>query len=493
MSSKQVVRLPESKMPGAQLEAGDSAARQARLRLWHWKRQPQGDKLERLAGNTESAANPSDTALEAPLVQRRSEGWRGAQSRTLALLWSAVLLLPALLLGLLVLRMELARPPAWHSGDPLLDRYMVTRARQSDSARGSYSFNLQMRDELNSMQAQYGSDPRVWELACELGSSRRYMPMASTGCELPEALSHAPSSFMLNLRNYERLLNKCESDAEQIEGRGPSYSQKAAYAAYWDRVDRRLIEQSGAVLHEKLQDLQQLVPDEALPFYLEALLSLKGADYDAARDGLRQGNARQSCRLPLGFPLEDYTRLIEAGKQAPDGMAAKGIIEFEYIRSLSRLELGNSNGLRATAASASHSGNQELCAELHIALCRMATAQSCSPYFARACLNADKHLAESLFHQGLCAGSLADYMRAYASADSTLRQLELSLYQNQTNFAGYNAQGRPNTREKITQAVSGPTRQVQQEYEDLVNTVQDLGPGGTVRQAFDALGDVELR
>lgn len=153
----------------------------------------------------------------------------------------------------------------------------------------------------------------------------------------------------------------------------------------------------GKLERQLLREMRKRAPDQALPFYLEAIQCCREGRTADAQRFLKLGNAAPKCDFPAGPPFD------EVWAEASQGRAIGGDPALIVISDLHALSLWDSYSLALNqasiflAAAATDENNPEVLSDLNVALCRIADAPPVGFWQRREISQGFKQLREAAY------------------------------------------------------------------------------------------------
>lgn len=268
----------------------------------------------------------SSPALRAPARQPWLAEGRGV--------WLALILVPIVAWGALLLTVCVAVPPRASSGDPLLDKFVgALAASTSDPALSPWGMPADTTDiddtGLAEWEAEFGDDPHYWMLRYHLaGYSSERFPSELAGVDLGPRVRYLEEAHRRSAVDGAvllRLLRECDSVWRErtyqyvdVQPPGRNEDKGPFVRAVREAVDQRY----GEPHRQLLDELLSTAPDQALAHYYAAIYEAERGDYEAAVAALRTGNRAAHDSTLTGFPFDELRHGMRTGQPLEDKLAS---------------------------------------------------------------------------------------------------------------------------------------------------------------------------
>ena len=236
--------------------------------------------------------------------------------------WAMVIALPAVL-WLVLVAIAIGSGSTYRpTGDTLLDRFItvseqrLVHALYSLSDMTYYDNHAGSRidlEDVRSWREEFSADPGYWELLAYHTSDGEYY-FERIDVELRKICEQAREHDALSgtlaldyLLSYDRYWRK-----ESLKNSSYYNATYGASILAQQRANRELMDQGDEESMTYQRSLEQLcaaAPDEALTWYIMAVIEAERENYSGAIDLLKKGNAAPRNTTMGGFPLDDWSVL----------------------------------------------------------------------------------------------------------------------------------------------------------------------------------------
>lgn len=305
-------------------------------------------------------------------------------------LWWVLVLVPAALWLALAVAYWSFRPQPIDSGNPLLDKYLTAVVGQTrlinpantDPVAWDRASGLP-DSEFAGWTDEFGGEPDYWLLryyktagvppaiVADYENSDRF----ARAYYLDEARRRGITSPALLMKLVSIDVHGWEQHASADVDY--TYRQRRSDLLGYKQAVWRLVQQRhGGEYRDLMRDLKAAAPDEALPYYFDALVDAKQGEYEQALASIAAGNRAHNCSALSGFPYDQYG-LDSPGKvRIADKCLAR---QFLHARAYPNAYMNDDDITAVVNALVQYAADQDNLAyltEMKTFICRLARVQN---------------------------------------------------------------------------------------------------------------------
>lgn len=439
--------------------------------------------------------------------RRLDPRWQAVQQRITLLLWLLIIGTPLLLFIGLNLRQPRLDPAVVQTGDAVFDDYLLLLWR-SGGLRQPLVYGQRpwiSNAAWEELARRHVGDPRLydlrshvylgapstpnWDYRDSLNIQRQAQDMAAAA---------GVTTARLQLRSFKDQLNDWLGEAEkELEDKQPGAGAAAGEQESWLRLVYGLtLERHGAEVRAGLAELRALAPDDAAPYYYEAWLASRAADYQWAREAFTLGNQQPRCTTLRGCPLDAYHELIAQGSAPPDKLVGASLAQLEYMDSgIDHHALRQT--FTRTLQYCMREHDLDLLEEMHTALCRSARAAGQGNFDSLLICEQLNNIAQLLPTQSWLNGSSPAISQLSADSQTMYNYVRSSLTSGRSRQYWSHQQGTPlqslqNMFQLRLNAIRGSGLEAAL-YQDSLDWNLQIVPGGQLCKNLQHLEDFDCR